>query len=62
MWFKLEVCDSGEYLDGDGRRVMLDWGHHVEDPQGRCNAELGYTEYASMEEAVAGFGLSPAGD
>lgn len=58
IWCKPVESEYGEYVNADGVRYTIDWGHHIEDPDGRCNAELGYTEFFSLYDAAKAWNLT----
>lgn len=53
-----ENNEHGDYVTPDGTRVILEWGHLIKSPTGETPEQLGYTEFSSVEEAVACWGLT----
>ena len=60
IYCKAEQSEHGEYVDANGTRYMIDWGHHIEAPDGKKNEELGYKPFATLEEAAEAFWLTLA--
>lgn len=58
MWYKKFEYENGNYQDENGTRYMVTECYRVIAPDGRRNAELGYTEFNSMEECLSAWGLS----
>lgn len=52
MWYYKEEDEHGEFQDKDGVTYMVTECHRVIAPDGRMNAELGYTEFSDMEECL----------
>lgn len=57
MWYYKEQNEDGNYQDKDGVRYLLTECYRVIAPDGRRNAELGYTEFDNMEECLNTWGL-----
>lgn len=51
LWFKRIEDSAGNYIDESGTRYYIDWGNYIGSPEGE-NAELGYTPFATLEEAL----------
>lgn len=60
MWYNKIEDKNGFYQDENGTRYMITECHRVMAPDGRKNAELGYTEFESMEECLTAWELSIA--
>lgn len=52
MWYKKEKNENGEYQDKDGVRYSLTECYRVIAPDGKRNAELGYTEFENIDECL----------
>lgn len=57
IYAKTKPSEYGDYLTPTGERVMLDWGHKITSPTGQTPEEMGYTQFPSLEAAVAYWGL-----
>ena len=51
IYVKKEQYENGEYVDSNGVRYALDWGHMVVSPHGTPE-ELGYEQFESLEDAL----------
>ena len=60
IYCKAEANEFGEYADANGTLYSIEWGHHIEAPDGKKNEELGYKPFASLDEAAEAFGLTNA--
>lgn len=58
MWYYKEKDENGEFEDIDGVRYSLTECHRVTAPDGKSNAELGYTEFENMDECLTTWELS----
>lgn len=52
MWYNKEENEYGEFQDKEGKRYIVVECHRVIAPDGRRNAELGYTEFENMQECL----------
>lgn len=52
MWYYKEKDENGQFEDKDGVRYSLTECYRVIAPDGRKNAELGYTEFENMKECL----------
>lgn len=52
MWYFKEQNEDGDFQDKDGIRYSLTECHRIIAPDGRRNAELGYTEFENMQECL----------
>lgn len=52
MWYFKEENENGDFIDDDGKSYFLTECHRVIAPDGKMNAELGYTEFSDMEECL----------
>lgn len=57
MWYYKEKNEQGEHVDAQGGRYSLTECYRVIAPDGRRNAELGYTEFSNMAECCKAWGL-----
>lgn len=57
IYAKIEPREYGEYLTPTGERVLLAWGHIITSPTGLTPEEMGYTQFPSLEAAIAYWGL-----
>ena len=57
IYAKKEQDSEGMYVDSNGVRYMVDWGHMITSPDG-TPAELGYKLYYSLDEALTEWGLT----
>lgn len=57
MWYKKIEDENGEYQDEEGVIYMVTECYRVIAPDGRKNAELGYTEFENMNECLSTWGL-----
>ena len=57
IYAKKEQNPDGMYVDSNGVRYMVDWGHMVTSPDA-TPAELGYKLYYSLDEALTEWGLT----
>ena len=55
IYCKLTESATGEYINDAGVRCNIDWGHHIEGPDGRANEELGYMPFSSIADAEQHF-------
>jgi hypothetical protein len=46
------------YVDSANMRYSVDWGHMVTSPDGKTPFELGYEEFATLEDALTTWGLT----
>lgn len=60
IYCKIENTEYGEYVDANGNRCTIAWGHHIEAPDGKKNEELGYYPFSNLSEAAESFGLTEA--
>lgn len=58
MWYFKEESENGDFQDKDGKVYILTECYRVIAPDGRCNAELGYTEFENMEECIRAWELT----
>lgn len=58
MWYYKEPYEEGEHIDEQGVRYSVTECYRVIAPDGRRNAELGYTEFENMDECLAAWGLT----
>lgn len=58
MWYNKIEDENGFHQDENGTRYMVTECHRVIAPDGRRNAELGYTEFNNMEECLSAWDLS----
>lgn len=63
IYAKVNVLDDehaqyGEYIDENGNRCSLDWGHIVKSPDGKTPEEMGYVCFYSLVEAEEYFKLT----
>ena len=52
MWYNKELEENGEYRDTEGKRYTVIECYRVIAPDGRMNAELGYTEFPDMNTCL----------
>lgn len=52
MWYYKEEDEHGEFQDKDGVTYMVTECHRIIAPDGRMNAELGYTEFPDMNTCL----------
>ena len=57
MWYFKEENENGDFQDKDGKIYSLTECHRVIAPDGRRNAELGYTEFKNMQECLKAWEL-----
>ena len=50
--------ELGMYIDANDVRYFVNWGHMISSPDGKSPDELGYQEFASLEEALTTWGLT----
>ena len=50
--------EDGSYVDANNTRYAVNWGHMVTSPDGKTPLELGYEEFASLENALTTWGLT----
>lgn len=62
IYCKLTESDHGEYVNAAGGRCTIEWGHHIEGPDGRANEELGYMPFSSLAEAEQHFRVTKFAD
>ena len=58
MWYFKEKDEQGEFQDKDGVNYMVTECYRVIAPDGRKNAELGYTEFENMDECLKAWDLT----
>lgn len=58
MWYYKEENENGDFTDAQDIRYSLTECYRVIAPDGRRNAELGYTEFENMDECLAAWGLT----
>lgn len=58
MWYNKIENENGQYQDENGNRYDVSECYRVIAPDGKRNAELGYTEFENMEECVTTWKLS----
>lgn len=52
MWYFKEQNENGEFADKEGNTYTVNECYRIIAPDGRKNAELGYTEFNSLEECL----------
>ena len=57
IYVKPEQDERGDYVDANGTRYMVDWGHMVVSPD-KTPAELGYELFYSLDEALTKWELT----
>ena len=60
IYCKMTESSTGEYVNSEGVRCNIDWGHHIEGPDGRANEELGYIPFSSIADAEQYFRVTKA--
>lgn len=58
IYAKYEAEELGMYIDANNVRYSVNWGHMITNPDGKSPDELGYQEFASLEEALTTWGLT----
>lgn len=58
VYVKREQSEDGRHLDATNTRFEVEWGHEVHSPDGKTPLELGYTLFASLDEALTEWGLT----
>ena len=58
MWYKKEQIENGEFVDNEGNAYTVNECYRIIAPDGRRNAELGYTEFENMDECLKAWGLT----
>lgn len=58
IYAKYESEELGMYIDANNVRYSVNWGHMISSPDGKLPDELGYQEFASLEEALTTWGLT----
>lgn len=58
MWYLKEQTENGEFVDNEGNTYTVNECHRIIAPDGRRNAELGYTEFDNMEECLKAWDLT----
>lgn len=58
VYAKREPSEYGRSVDTTGSRFEVDWWHEIYSPDGKSPEELGYQEFASLEEALTTWGLT----
>lgn len=58
IYAKYEADELGMYIDANNVRYSVNWGHMISSPDGKSPDELGYQEFASLEEALTTWGLT----
>lgn len=58
VYVKREQSEDGRYVDSANVRYSVDWGHMVTSPDGREPEELGYTLFATLDDALTEWGLT----
>ena len=58
IYAKYESEELGMYIDANNVRYSVNWGHMISSPDGKSPDELGYQEFASLEEALTTWGLT----
>jgi hypothetical protein len=58
IYAKYEADELGTYIDDNNVRYSVNWGHMISSPDGKSPEELGYQEFASLEEALTTWGLT----
>lgn len=58
MWYNKEENEHGDFQDKDGKIYLLTECYRVIAPDGRKNAELGYTEFDNMQQCLEAWGLT----
>ena len=57
MWYYKQEEEEGIFQDTEGKRYMVIECHRVIAPDGRMNAELGYTEFPDMKTCLEAWEL-----
>lgn len=57
MWYNKEENEHGEFQDKEGKRYIVVECHRIIAPDGRMNAELGYTEFPDMNTCLKAWEL-----
>lgn len=57
MWYFKEVNENGDYKDRNGTVYVVTECYRVIAPDGRRNAELGYTEFENFDKCLEEWGL-----
>ncbi len=55
MFYRRSECWDGEYVDAAGRRYTISGARRMRNARG---TNVGYTEFASLEEALEAWGLT----
>lgn len=58
MWYNKEENINGEFQDKNGVNYMVTECYRVIAPDGRKNAELGYTEFENMNDCLKAWDLT----
>jgi hypothetical protein len=58
VYVKREQSEDGRYVNATGTLFEVEWGHDVHNPDGKTPLELGYTLFATLEDALTEWGLS----
>ena len=58
MWYKKVKHTDGKYVDKNGTSYILVQCHRAMDPQGKKNAELGLTEFETLEDCLEAWELT----
>lgn len=58
IYAKYEADELGMYIDTNNVRYSVNWGHMISSPDGKSPDELGYQEFASLEEALTTWELT----
>lgn len=58
MWYFKEENELGDFQDKDGKIYSLTECHRVIAPDGKMNAELGYTEFEKLEDCLQDWQLT----
>lgn len=58
IYAKKEQYEYGLYCDNSDIKYTIHWAHEIYNPDGKSPEELGYQEFASLEEALTTWGLT----
>lgn len=58
MWYKKEQIENGEFVDNEGNTYTVNECYRIIAPDGRKNAELGYTEFETLKDCLKAWGLT----
>lgn len=57
MWYKKEQIENGEFVDNEGNTYTVNECYRIIAPDGRKNAELGYSEFETLEDCLKAWQL-----